>query len=241
MKPILFAGLGIMAVAILVSSDTVAAPHETRNHRAAAAAAASPLYDYAPPAAGSYKLPVIKNAADGRILDEQGNPRSLRALLADRITVLGFVYTRCRDPQGCPLIMSTFYHLYDLARHDPDLHGRFQLATLSFDPAHDTPPVMAEQAEAFRDGGKHAPPWHFLTTAGQADLQPILDAYDQPLGRKTDLLDPSGPFNHMLRVFLVDPAGRIRNIYSFGFLDPRLVIADVRTLLMASRSTAHRR
>ena len=37
---------------------------------------------------------------------------------------------------------------------------------------------------------------------------------------------------HILRVFLIDREGRIRNIYSSGTLDPRLVLADVKTLLL---------
>ena len=39
-------------------------------------------------------------------------------------------------------------------------------------------------------------------------------------------------FSHILRVFLIDPDKRIRNIYSTGMLDPRLVVTDVRTLLL---------
>jgi len=35
-----------------------------------------------------------------------------------------------------------------------------------------------------------------------------------------------------VRVFLIDRAGRIRNIYSPATLDPRLVLADVKTLLL---------
>jgi hypothetical protein len=30
----------------------------------------------------------------------------------------------------------------------------------------------------------------------------------------------------------MDAAGKIRNIYSSGMLDPRLVLADIRTLMM---------
>jgi hypothetical protein len=42
--------------------------------------------------------------------------------------------------------------------------------------------------------------------------------------------------NHTLRVFLIDRAGNIRNIYSSGTLDARLVLADVKTLLLESAS-----
>jgi len=38
--------------------------------------------------------------------------------------------------------------------------------------------------------------------------------------------------NHTLRVFLIDREGQIRNIYSSGTLDVRLVLADVKTLML---------
>jgi len=42
----------------------------------------------------------------------------------------------------------------------------------------------------------------------------------------------TGPVYHPLRVFLIDRDRRIRNIYSSGTLDPRLMLADVKTLLL---------
>jgi cytochrome oxidase Cu insertion factor (SCO1/SenC/PrrC family) len=86
------------------------------------------------------------------------------------------------------------------------------------------------------EGRSSAAQWHFLTTRSQAELRPILDAYGQAVDRKRNPLDPTGPLNHTLRVFLIDAAGNIRNIYSSDTLDPRLVLADVRTLLMESGS-----
>jgi cytochrome oxidase Cu insertion factor (SCO1/SenC/PrrC family) len=53
--------------------------------------------------------------------------------------------------------------------------------------------------------------------------------------KKQNPLDPAGPLNHTLRVFLVDAKGKIRNIYSSGTLDARLVLADIRTLMMEKR------
>jgi hypothetical protein len=52
--------------------------------------------------------------------------------------------------------------------------------------------------------------------------------------KKRDPQDPTGPLNHTLRVFLIDQAGNVRNIYSSDTLDPRLVLADVRTLMLES-------
>jgi cytochrome oxidase Cu insertion factor (SCO1/SenC/PrrC family) len=44
--------------------------------------------------------------------------------------------------------------------------------------------------------------------------------------------DSQGPLYHVPRVFLIDREGRIRNIYGSATLDPRLVLADVKTLLL---------
>lgn len=63
-------------------------------------------------------------------------------------------------------------------------------------------------------------------------MQPILAAYGQAVDRKRNPYDPTGPLNHTLRVFLIDREGNIRNIYSSGTLDLRLVLADVKTLLL---------
>jgi cytochrome oxidase Cu insertion factor (SCO1/SenC/PrrC family) len=56
--------------------------------------------------------------------------------------------------------------------------------------------------------------------------------------RKKDPDDPMGPLFHMVRVYLIDREAMIRNIYSFGMLDPRLLLADVRTLLQEEGNKA---
>jgi cytochrome oxidase Cu insertion factor (SCO1/SenC/PrrC family) len=183
-------------------------------------------FDYDLPEPGSYALPPIKRAADGRVLDETGAEQSLPALLTGKITVMAFIYTRCGDI--CPQATMLLYELHGIASEDPGLRNHLQLITISFDPEHDTPEVMAMHAEAL--AGESAG-WRFLTTSGKDTLHPILAAYDQPIGPKTDPNDPLGPLAHQLRVFLIDREGAVRNIYSVGFLDPRLVMTDVRTIL----------
>ncbi len=85
---------------------------------------------------------------------------------------------------------------------------------------------------ALADSRKAAAEWRFITTSSQAQLQPILDAYGQAVDPKKNPADPTGPLNHTLRVFLMDREGNIRNIYSSGTLDLRLVLADVKTLML---------
>ena len=52
-------------------------------------------YNYAAPEPGTYTLPVIKTAADGALVDAEGNPVRLAELTRGRITVMSFIYTRC--------------------------------------------------------------------------------------------------------------------------------------------------
>jgi cytochrome oxidase Cu insertion factor (SCO1/SenC/PrrC family) len=192
----------------------------------------SEQYDYDPPVPGSYRLPAIKPAPDGRVLDSTGRLHQLHALMDGRITVLAFIYTRCSDPQGCPLATSLLYDLQFVARRDPAIGDSLRLMALSFDVAHDTPEVLADYASSAHKDHGEAGELLFLTTRSEAELGPILESYGQPIGRKLDAADPFGPYTHQLRVFLIDPERRIRNIYSLGFLDPRLVATDIRTLLI---------
>jgi cytochrome oxidase Cu insertion factor (SCO1/SenC/PrrC family) len=188
-------------------------------------------YDYDAPAPGSYVLPVIKPAADGALIDSSGKPIRLAELTRGRITVMSFIYTRCAAAKACPYATGVLLQLHRESAEDAALAKRLRLVSMSFDPVNDTSERMAAYS-GLAAQYPNAAPWKFVTTRSQAELQPILTAYDQAVNKKQNPLDPTGPLNHTLRVFLVDAAGRIRNIYSSGTLDPRLVLADVRTLML---------
>ena len=188
-------------------------------------------HDYDAPVPGTYQLPIIKPAADGALLDAAGKATSLRELTRGRVTILSFIYTRCASAKACPMATGVLMDLHELSAGHPELAKNVRLVSMSFDPAHDTP----ERMRAYSMLGSERPsaaPWHFVTARSEAELQPLLAAYDQAVDRKANPTDPTGPLNHTLRVYLIDREGRIRNIYSSGTLDVRLVLADVRTLLL---------
>jgi cytochrome oxidase Cu insertion factor (SCO1/SenC/PrrC family) len=187
-------------------------------------------YDYEIPEPGSYTLPVLKEAADGAVLSGAGEPVRLQELAEGRITILSFIYTRCADPRACLRASGVLKQLRELTAGEPGLAAKVLLLTLSFDPEHDTPEVMSRYGQVFarKEGGAD---WLFLTTAARSELGPLLEQY----GQRVDAAGSgsrTGPYNHPLRVYLVDGERRIRNIYSFGLLDPRLVMTDIRTLLL---------
>jgi len=188
-------------------------------------------YDYDPPVAGSYSLPVIKRAPDGAIMDSDSKTLNLRELTRGRITVLSFIYTRCAAPKACPYASGVLSQLYTLSTDNKVLANNMRLVSLSFDPDYDTPQHLATYSEGMRHQ-KSGCEWHFATAKSRAELDSILNGYGHAVDKRSNPNDPQGPLYHMLRVFLIDREGRIRNIYSSATLDPRLVLADVKTLLL---------
>ena len=224
--------LGLAAAAIVSNHEH---PLQTTTPPAGAAKPQIALgrtgeYDYDAPEPGSYHLPVLQDASNGTVVAPDGRPVQLHELLDGRIAVLSFVYTRCSDPRACLRASSVLSQLQQLSRQDKSVSDQLQLITLSFDPGYDTPEVMERYGRVFsrHDGGAD---WMFLTTRNYDELTPLLTAYGQRVDKRTK---PSalGPYQHTLRVYLIDSRKRIRNIYSYGLLDPRLVLADIRTLIM---------
>lgn len=199
--------------------------------------AGRPDYDLPPP--GSYRLPAIQKGVDGVVLDADGRKHSLFDLMAGRYVLLSFIYTGCYDPKGCPLAIHTLDVVREKLENDPAVSGKVVLLTLSFDPKNDTPEVMREFAEAheFSDSRKQGK-WLFLTTSSESMIRPILDGYGQYVVREYDETGRgTGGYSHVLKVFLIDPDRNVRNIYSTSFLNPGLIVNDIKTLIMKNAET----
>jgi cytochrome oxidase Cu insertion factor (SCO1/SenC/PrrC family) len=188
-------------------------------------------YDYNPPVPGSYSLPIIKAAPDGAIIDSDSKSLNLSELTHGRITVLSFIYTRCAAPKACPYATGVLSQLHALSADDKALAKNMRLVSLSFDPDYDTSQRLGAYSDAMRDE-KSGCEWRFAAAKSRVELDSILNGYGQAVDKRSNPNDPQGPLYHILRVFLVDREGRIRNIYSSATLDARLVLADVKTLLV---------
>ena len=192
---------------------------------------------YEPPDAGSYALPPLGHAADGEVLDSDGKQRRLYQLFGDSYVLLAFIYSTCSDVNGCPLTSHVFYQIKSAMKRDAEIAQNLKLISLSFDPETDTPEVMGLYANNFRYAGDQGE-WRFITTASEQQLAPILDSYNQDIQRQyTADGRYSGAYSHLLRVFLIDPAKKIRNIYSVAFLHQDLILNDFKTLLQESRES----
>jgi cytochrome oxidase Cu insertion factor (SCO1/SenC/PrrC family) len=191
----------------------------------------SPTPEFVPPAPGTYRLPPIQAAPDGEVLDDAGYFRALAEFTRGRITLLGLVYTRCSDPDGCPRATWAFKEVRSLLQSDAALASRVRMVSLSFDPVHDVPEVLGDYALHARGAARGAD-WHFLTTASTRRLAPLLEGFGQDLrvAAGSSAAPGAEEFTHHLKVFLLDPAGVVREIYSTAYLAPRMIVNDIRTL-----------
>jgi protein SCO1/2 len=197
--------------------------------------ASAPRMEFSPPPPGSYKLQNIQRVTDAVLLDSTGDAIRLSAVTQGKITLLTFFYTYCVDPLGCPFAHTTLANLRDRVRDDRALTGRVRFVSVSLDPTHDTPAVIASYSQEFTIDPKFE--WRFLTARRVPDLLPVLDDFGQDVsvdvdeqGRATRTL------HHMLKMFLIDARGEIREVYSLAFLQPQVMFNDIKTLALEASS-----
>jgi cytochrome c peroxidase len=188
--------------------------------------------EWSAPEPGSYELPPIQHVRDWPLLDPQERPSQLPGLAPGQVALVSFVYRGCHQTSGCPLALAAFQQVDRALAADPALAAHVRLATVSFDPQADTPARMGELRTALAPRGD----WRFLTARDPEQIAPVLEDYGQDALR---LLDPHGTptalIRHVLKVFLVDASGGVRNIYSAEFLRADLLLADVRTVLLGEQ------
>jgi protein SCO1/2 len=191
--------------------------------------------DFVPPPPGSYPLHAIMRAPDGPVLDRDGRRRPLSRFTSGKITLLGFIYTSCADPRGCPLTTQVFHTVRHRVSEDPALRARVRLVSLSFDPARDTPATMRRYAADVPVNGVE---WAFLTTEQPRTLVPLLDGFGQDVRVELDARGrPAGPLAHVLKVFLIDERAVVREIYTTSYLFPEVILNDIKTLRLENGTT----
>jgi cytochrome oxidase Cu insertion factor (SCO1/SenC/PrrC family) len=139
--------------------------------------------------------------------------------LAGKVTLIDFVYTHCTD--ACPLLSATFQQAQQKLADQKLLGSRVQLVSVSVDPEHDTPSVLAEYAQRFK---ADAAGWTFLTGDWDAvyDVVTGLKLAARPPRPVAGAPAPGGTeLTHTTRVVLVDAQGQVR-----GYLDGQDATAD---------------
>lgn len=209
----------VVAAALLAGAATLTGAHEM----------SAPVGEVKVPPAGTYRLERILPSPEVRLVDSAGRPQALSRYTRGHVTLLSLMYTQCSDEKGCPMALFVLDRVRRQLAELPGAKGRVALASVSFDPSRDTPAVMRDYAGT-RASGKAAVPWHFAVPASRKDLRRLLEGFEQDVSRAAD--GPSKDLSHVLKVFLLDGDGWVREIYSTSYLVPNVVVNDVKTLLL---------
>jgi protein SCO1/2 len=151
--------------------------------------------------------------------DTGGEPVQLSALRG-RAVLVSFIYTAC--PSACPLLTRRMAVLAQRFGAAGLLGPRVAMLSVTVDPERDTAPVLARYAQGF---AARPPGWRFLREDRER-LAPTLAAYDE-----WTRAHPNGEIDHPARLHLIDPRGRVREIYSLALFDERQAYLDIRALL----------
>ena len=149
--------------------------------------------------------------------------------LADHVTLIDFMYTHCTD--ACPLLSATFQDTQRKLAGDGWLGSRVMLVSLSVDPMHDTPAVLAEYGQQFR---AQPDAWKLLTGDWDQvyDVLTGLKLATRPPRPPADAPVPGGTeLTHTTRVVLIDSHLQVRAYLDGATSSPDELIAAARRLL----------
>ncbi len=149
------------------------------------------------------------------LIDARGTMFSLRDYggASDYVTFITLVYLQCQSVCRTSIAgQSWMQHAIQVR----GLEGRVRLLTLSFDPANDSPQVMAEHA---RRMGGDADLWRFATLRDTGDLNRMLALFDIIV-----LPDGLGGYSHNAGLFLINERGQLARAYDVD--RPDLALAD---------------
>ena len=153
-----------------------------------------------PPLARPTPLAVGAEVPDFTVTTQVGTTLRLSELRG-KVVALTFIYTRCPLPDFCPAVDLKFADLARLVTISRERANQVVLLSVSFDPKHDTPGVLA--AHARRRGAK--PPWTFAvaSTDELAKVGPLLGL---------DYYPERDEFAHNLSTAVIGPDGRLARL-----------------------------
>ena len=141
-------------------------------------------------------LAIGETVPDFRLTNQKRRPVALSDLRG-KVVAVNFIYTSCALPNFCLRIANNFGVLQ--RRFEAQLERDLVLLTVTFDPVHDTPEVLAEYASRW-----NADPatWHFLTGPAP-DVQRVCRLFG------VDFFPDEGLMSHSLHTAIVDRQGKL--------------------------------
>ena len=155
---------------------------------------------------------------DQTLVDENGASLSTASLRGHRVA-LTFIFLSCPLPEFCPLMDRQFAEVQRAVKAAPAL-ADVRLLSVSFDPQHDTAKDLKAHAQAL---GADPHVWSFVT-ATEKEIETLTRRFGVFIER--DEQHPS-EITHNLRTAIIDPQGRVVQIYSGTDWTPTQLVADL--------------
>ena len=157
------------------------------------------------------------------LIDQNGHAFRL-GTFRGKVTLLSFVFTRCKDV--CLTISSKFQQLQRLldARH-------FHFVEVSIDPAYDSPAVLLAYGRNF-----NADPRVWTLATGEAS---VVSAMMSSFG-VSSLANGDDDFLHNTSLVIVDRDGVVREVVQSAGWEPKNVAADARAMAGLSSNPLRR-
>ncbi|HYB54394.1 MAG TPA: SCO family protein [Thermoanaerobaculia bacterium] len=157
-------------------------------------------------------VPLGDAIPDFTLTDQTGRPVRLSQFAGEPVAVT-FLYTRCPVATACPMTTAKFSRLDAMIKEK----GFGQLLTITVDPEHDTPAVLAEYAKG---AGADSKRWKFLT----GDPRAVADVAE----RFGVLYYPDhGQVVHSQAVAVLDAHGKLASIYYGEDWQPEHIFRDM--------------
>ncbi len=140
--------------------------------------------------------------------------------------LLTFIYTRCPLPEYCTLMSTNFSQIERELQKQPDVHEKIHLLSISIDPDYDTPAVLRSYGaahtgryadEKFRD-------WEFATGTKE-QVKKVAQFFGLQYYEDKDQI------THGLRTVIIEPNGKVAEVYRGNEWKPAEVLEDLRKLV----------
>jgi protein SCO1/2 len=165
------------------------------------------------------KIAIGEQTPDFALTDQNGNTVRLSSIQG-QVVAIDFIYTRCPLPDVCPRLSANF------ARLQKRFAGRIALLSITLDPQHDTPQVLAEYAARWR-ADSHT--WLFLT-GSEDDIRKVAGHFGVIFWAE------EGAITHTSSTAIIDRSGKLAAMVEGSAFTSQQLIDLVQTELDKSRA-----
>jgi protein SCO1/2 len=173
-----------------------------------------------PPDVAPSRLAIIRDAPQFTLTTQQDEKKNLKDFRG-KVLLVTFIFTTCSG--SCPATTSRMAQLQVELKRRGDLPAKpIHFVSITLDPERDTPEALRRYVQLY---DLDAEGWTFFTGKSDEVMRTVKDwgMWARPAA--------NAQLDHPSRVFLVDPKGRIREIYNLEFFKTPWVIEDIELLL----------